>query len=618
MDLIRPKIRIVSPTYDILCEAIDKKIEKMSSSPFQVVNELTRSMIVGAGFSTELWVPEFGWSQCERRQDDADEASASDEPYPLQALAAMKVFVSMFCDLSLWVHLAAEMQAGKTGVINALLRLILSNSRRIGITPNRMFVLTGMSDDDWQEQTSKRLPKLLRENVHHSGTLAKVKAKLEALAEDEDDKQLRNVLIALDESHHAASSSNRPNTMVYQVVARLCPRHLWSERNIRFLTVSATDPAKVLAMEGSEPAETAVVRLETTEAYQSVQSLRELGRLRPVEKVLHEAAGAEILCNQVRALEMIHGPLVHILRPNAKKGKDMNEVVEALLKERIKDCIVVPWDLESKKRRSKEASESASTASTDINSAYLSAKPTKTTFILLKGMFRAAKTLNDAHVGVLYDRVGGADSTNLQSLLGRACGYGKSSRSIVFVANSTVENYVSLWRELCASRTFPKITDIPVASLKGKMPGVASKKKQNASVLVLKENSACPISTASGAGAGGQDVAVASGRKPHNEEDFIVEWSQEFLTAQEAKELTGAKKMEHLESGFYRNVSGKKTPMSREQYIAFRGGKNTAHVGKSLDSLKVGDKNKRTIAFYENTMDATTVRFVVRTLTRRA
>jgi hypothetical protein len=57
----------------------------------------------------------------------------------------------MFCDKSIWVHLAAEMQAGKTGVINALFRLILSNCHRIGITPNRIFTLTGMSDEDWQE-----------------------------------------------------------------------------------------------------------------------------------------------------------------------------------------------------------------------------------------------------------------------------------------------------------------------------------------------------------------------------------------------------------------------------------------------------------------------------------
>jgi len=583
----------------------------MTSTPFNLADEIAKATITAAGFTTALWVPEFGWSPCERRQSDADEASASDEPYPLQTLAALQVFVSMFCDQYIWVHLAAEMQAGKTGVINALYRLILANCRSIGISPNRIFTLTGMSDDDWQEQTSKRLPKLLRENVHHSGTLAKVKAKLEALAENEADEQLRNVVIVLDESHHAASSSNRPNTLVYQVVAGLCPRHLWAERGIRFVTVSATDPAKVLAMQGSDTSATAVVRLETTSAYQSVQSLRDSGRLLPVEKVLHDPLGADILCNAVRALERVHGPLVHILRPNTMRGKDMNAVVEGLLNERIPGCIVVPWDMESKKRRFKDTSDSASTASADINSAYLSTKPTQTTFILLKGMFRAAKTLNDAHVGVLYDRVGGADSTNLQSLLGRACGYGKSSRSIVFVANSTVMNYINLWRELCANRRFPTITDVPVTSLKGKMPGVGAKSEQGRSQLVLKQASACPL----GAGPGGQTTAAVPRRNTAaNDDDFDVEWSHEFLTEAEAR-AAGGKKMK-MKDGFFSNAMGAKGPMTREQLIRVRAGKKTAHSRIHLRPEQRVDH--KTFAFYENPLDASTVRFIVRTLTRRA
>jgi hypothetical protein len=231
-----------------------------------------------AGFSTDLWEPEFGWRTDEKRRDDDKEASASDDPYPLQKLAAYQIFNYMFCnqttiDQRVWVHLAAEMQAGKTGVINALFRIILSNTHKLTINPTRIFTTTGMSDDDWQTQTSRRVPNILRENVHHSGTLTRVAAKLESLAQSEEDGCLRNILIVLDESHHAASSINRPNTLVYKVVENHCSRDLWAERGIRFLTVSATDPAKVIAMQGSA-VPTAVVRLETTEEYQSVAKLR--------------------------------------------------------------------------------------------------------------------------------------------------------------------------------------------------------------------------------------------------------------------------------------------------------------------------------------------------------
>jgi hypothetical protein len=276
---------------------------------------------------------------------------------------------------------------------------------------------------------------------------------------------------------------------------------------------------------------------------------------------------------------------------------------------------VIPWDLESKKRRVKEASDSLSSSSTDINSALLSIKPERTTFILLKGMFRAAKTLNDEHIGVLYESVGGADSTNLQSLLGRACGYRKSSRSVVFVAKSTVTTYLTLWRELCAQRNFPSVTNVPIASLKGKMPGVRAILKEGRSCLVLTQASACPIS-----GGGGRSVStpLTQPRREHNDDHFNVEWSVEFRTPEEAKAMTGAKKMESMENGFYKNVKGAKAPLTREQYIALRAGKKTAHVPKSLDSLKVGKSMKKTIAFYDNPLDVSTVHFVVRTLTRIA
>lgn len=581
-----------------------------STLTFSVAMTEVCTSIKDAGFSTDLWEPEFGWRTDEKRRDGDKEASASDDPYPLQKLAAYQIFDHMFCKKTSWVHLAAEMQAGKTGVMNALFRIILSNTHILTIDPTRIFTTTGMSDDDWQTQTARRVPNILRENVHHSGTLAKVAAKLASLAQSEDDGRLRNILIVLDESHHAAASRNRPNMHVYNAVERHCPRDLWAERGIRFLTVSATDPAKVIAMQGSN-VPTAVVRLQTSDAYQSVQSLRAARRLLAVTAVLHTPAGADILCNKVRELETVHGSLIHILRPNMAKNKDMNAIVEVLLKERIPGCVVVPWDTESKKRRAKEAVETASVVSTDINEAYLSEKPTQTTFILLKGMFRAAKTLDDAHVGVLYDRVGAADSTNLQSLLGRACGYGKSTRTVVFAAESTVNTYIQLWRELCSNRNFPTVTDVPVESLRGKMPGVTTKKNRGVVRLVLKPAAASPLGSAAGGVA--PPVVAARQRRVYNEDDFDVTWSAEFHTADEAMAITHSKKMKALPNGFYSNAaSGNGGPMTREQLVAVQNGKKTANGRPSARPC-----THKTFAFYENPLDASTVRFVVRTLTRK-
>ena len=85
-------------------------------------------------------------------------------------------------------------------------------------------------------------------------------------------------------------------------------------------------------------------------------------------------------------------------------------------------------------------------------------------------------------------------------------------------------------------------------------------------------------------------------------------------TAEEARAITG-KKMEPQESGFYANAAGRAGPMTREHLVAIRGGKKTA--GGRPRPGPSGQKILKTFAFYENPMDAATVRFVVRTLTRK-
>jgi hypothetical protein len=558
-----------------------------------------RSSLRKNNYTDQLWVPEFGWSP--------SEALASEDPHDPQMLAALQIFRWCYIDeiatpdKRVWVHLAAEMQAGKTGVVTTLLRLCLAN-RSLQLDPRRLFILTGMSDEAWQRQTEERMPEALRPNVHHGSTLLKAKAKLEALAEASPDRMLSNVMITLDESHHAAAASNQPAKYIYDTVAALCPIELWQERGIRFLTISATDPAKVLAMQVSEKP-TAVVRLLTTPAYQSVESLKAAKRVIPIAHGVHEPKGMEELKKKVDALESVHGHLIHIIRPSQKACKE----IESLLKANFPACNVVPWDMESKKLR-KKGSETASTVSDDINVAHLNNKPQQTTFVILKGMFRAAKTLVDTHVGVLYDRVGGMDSTNLQSLLGRACGYGKSSRTIVFASGTTVDTYLRLWKELCANKHFAsEVVDIPLGAVRRKMPGVAAVGNQPVA-LAPTLRTACPL----GSGVR-EDRPAPQTRVVHDEDEFDVQWSEELLTPEEAQAITGGKKMRPNEDGYYANASGRKGPMTRDHLIAVRGGKKTAHGRPRAGQ----DKVYKTFAVYNDPLDASSVRFIVRTLVRR-
>jgi hypothetical protein len=433
-------------------------------------------------------------------------------------------------------------------------------------------------------------------------------AKLESLAEGEPDGKLRNILIMIDESHYASGKSNQTNKHVYTVVSRLCPRNEWVENNIRFMTVSATDPNKVLAMQGSD-LPTEVVRLYTTDGYQSVEKLLKAGRIRAVEAygVIHKPTGMAALKEAVHTLENEHGPLIHILRPN----HGQTGVVKALIEAHFPESDIIEWDVEANKRRSRENASSASSVSSDINRSQLADKPPRTRFILLKGMFRAAKTLDDTHVGVMFDRVGTKDSTTLQSLLGRACGYGKSNRTIIFTSEKTVNNYVKLWRELCASKYFANlVSDLSAASLKGKMPGVTAIEDSSTkgTLLLPALSTATPLGTGDALSNG----ADAGPRNQVNEDDYEVTWSEEVRTLGEAQRL-GAKNMKKDENGFHKNAATGKGPMSRAEFLKVKSGKKTA---QSRVSLKVGQVQKRTFAAYEDTTDPTTVFFVVKTLKR--
>jgi hypothetical protein len=123
--------------------------------------------------------------------------------------------------------------------------------------------------------------------------------------------------------------------------------------------------------------------------------------------------------------------------------------------------------------------------------------------------------------------------------------------------------------------------------------------------------------------------AGPASRAKYDDNDYKVEWSDEFSSLEELKaaKLTQGRMPEMDEAGFYRNANGGKGPMSRAQLTAVRTGKKTANMRLPLDPPKPGakpgddmiyDSTKRTYPFYEVPSDPSTVRFIVRTLTRIA
>jgi hypothetical protein len=546
-----------------------------------------------SGFKTELWTPSFGW--------DYDESEAAATPFPLQVLAAFNVFGWMFCAAVKrpWVHLAAEMQAGKTGVLGCMIRLVLANYAMLSMKPADLFVLTGMKDNAWRLQTRKRLPKAVLEGVQHNDGLAKVAAALRLKNEKEP---LRNVLIILDESHLASSYTNRPAKLIFDELLRMCPVEQWAERNIRVLTISATDPAKILSIGTTEGAQ--LVRLHTSNLYQSVESLKQAGRIHETEDLITPEAVARF--KSFIDVKYKGVPLFHIIRPRQRKAAETMRLLEAA----FPGCIIVPWDAEMK------SSSDTSTVSSmvDINER-LSEAPPVITFIVLKNMLYASKTLDDTHVGVLHDRVGAKDDTNLQSLLGRACGYGKSTRTHIFTSGQTVTNYIKTWRDLSDAVSEQKPKD-----LKDKMPSINVQSVAGGAKLSVSPSAPTPF-TSSGAAA----VTLASEPKKEkeklNEDHYESEWSPLFpsldaMKAWVASKGCKARSPNCMEGVYHCSTSGKSGKQPLAAIMKMLGGKKTANM--AAKNLKLNAQSCRIYVGYERMEDNSSVKFICHRIKRIA
>jgi hypothetical protein len=552
-----------------------------------------------------LWVPQFGWA-------DGNEG-AGEDPFAQQYLAALEIMAWMFgTSNKCWIHIAAEMQAGKTGVINALIRLILipSNFKKIQISPQNVFIITGMNDNAWKKQTKDRMPKDIHQNIHHLNGLKHVRLAMDKKASTSG---FKNILVVLDESHIASAISNTPSREVFNQMRELCPVENWAENNIRLITISATDPAAVIGC-GDFVSMARVVHLRTSEAYQSVEKLRDQNRLHDTFNLKTEK-DIEKLVNIIKDKFSETPNLYHIIRvPRVKDG-----CLEAHLRKLVLGCNVISWDSKSNAKALDEASSSGSQLVDDINE-ILENEPNVPTFILIKNMFYAAKSLDDQYCGVLFDRSSSKDDTNCQSLLGRACGYGHSSRTHIYTNLQTVRRYIEIWSKL-------KPTDdmiIPIYDpkmLTRKMAGIMASSHTNGVQITVSPRRAIPMTACiDGGSSGGRPLLH---KVQASEDNFDSIWSDWFDNEDECNKWWGnnggrPQKLKRNSDGFVLCSAQKSGVLDVVDIEKIRSGKKTANSSKTPDKMKIGEKAFRRYGAYIDVNDNTTVRFCVHIIIRKS
>ena len=330
--------------------------------------------------------------------------------YPEQSFEGSRI-VSLFTAVCI-VTFVAPMQWGKTGVIlEAAYSMVKptwnedEEELTCAINPMNVFVITGMSDNEWRKQTKARFPEQWRDNVVHRGNLKKIDAKMH---------DIRDALIVIDECHFGTSHETQVSKKLQEWFGLPDPSQL-VERNIKILQTSATPDNVILSATRwteliGQMHHTHITPTTISPNYTGVHTFFEQDRIFESVDLSDYSALTEIKTK----IDQYDTPKYHIFRISPKIQKQIATVNNLEHFAEINNYDVITHDSEDR--------------ITDPEM-LLKAAPEQHTIILIKGFWRAAKTLPDANIGIVHEYKADdkSDTAEAQGLVGRLCGYGRKS-----------------------------------------------------------------------------------------------------------------------------------------------------------------------------------------------
>ena len=146
--------------------------------------------------------------------------------FPNQNVCGYRITNRFECKKTTTVMCIGLTQSGKTVTMVSLTNQFINN---FSIPIENIFIITGLSDKEWKNQTKEKIPEIMRPRVFHRN-------QLKAFAKEIEGK--KNILIMMDEIQIAAKES--------QTLAKLFKEEgLWDkqvrfERDIKIVQFSAT------------------------------------------------------------------------------------------------------------------------------------------------------------------------------------------------------------------------------------------------------------------------------------------------------------------------------------------------------------------------------------------
>jgi len=312
--------------------------------------------------------------------------------YPNQKETAMEC-VSHFESGKQVVMLVAQPGTGKTGVSQEVMYLLSCHADDdMCVFTKDMMILTGMSDNDWQEQYENNMLPPFKSNIYHRGKLLKQVDKLAGM---------RNGLITTDECHIASDNDMTVSKTIKS--AGLLNLTELRERRIRMFDISAT-PESVLNDISLWGDSAAKVYLKPGPMYKGFEVMISEDRIRKAPLFTSE--------DEVRVfLEFFE----HRYRNTSKKyfPVRLSSKPKGVAEWLQLACNNMGWVL---KHHDSEQRVS------DIDKMMMTA-PSAHTIILVKGFWRASKRIVRAHVGGTYEFIPTKQNvtTAAQGLCARFC-----------------------------------------------------------------------------------------------------------------------------------------------------------------------------------------------------
>lgn len=355
--------------------------------------------------------------------------------YKNQEETAMKIVKYINDEEKVFQMVLAPCQSGKTGCMMAVIDKLITLKADIDV--GNIFVITGLSSNDWCEQTKRRLPSSLRSNVFHRGQLM---SNLSLFT------NLKNAVIMIDEVHIASNDKNTINKFFEKVGLK---NFLFLKKNnIQIVEFSATPNSTLKDLMTWSKASVKHV-MKPGKGYKGHKNLVDDFRIYQMKDLYicddsrhgmseeEERENNELIAPALEAIQELRlfiekkytDSKFHIIRTPSKDKA--STVIGRFKQEFGKKCKYISCDSDSLNDLKKE----------------LRKLPLCHTFLFVKESARCAITFKQKRrIGVLYDRISKTinDDVMVQGLAGRACGYDVSDDMVVFTNISSIERYITM------------------------------------------------------------------------------------------------------------------------------------------------------------------------------